>query len=398
MKKIALFTLVAGLFISVQAQDKITNKEGSDYEFTVVTDIEATDVESQGRTSTCWSFSALSFIESEIMRLGGGKHELSEMFIVRNTYSDKAERYVRMHGNLNFGPGGAFHDVSEMIKAHGIVPLEAYTGRPANEEKFNHGEMDNVLLGMVKAIVDAEQETLTPLWKPAYEAVLDTYLGEIPSEFSYKGKKYTPKSFAKSLNFNADDYVFISSFTHHPFYDEFIIEVPDNWMMKEVYNVPMNEMMEVIDHALMNNYSLAWASDVSEEGFSFRQGMALVPLDGAKIKKSGKDNKNFSDAGAAKESTIFDAPCEEKEITQEMRQLAFDNYETTDDHGMHMTGIVKDQTGKKYYIIKNSWGTSYNECDGYFYASEAFVEYKTMDIMLHKDAVPKNIKKKLGIK
>ena len=398
MKKIALFTLLSGLFISVQAQDKITNKEGSDYEFTVVTDIEATDVESQGRTGTCWSFSALSFIESEIMRLGGGKHELSEMFIVRNTYSDKAERYVRMHGNLNFGPGGAFHDVSEMIKAHGIVPLEAYTGRPANEEKLNHGEMDHVLLGMVKAVVDAEQETLTPLWKPAYEAVLDTYLGEMPSEFSYKGKNYTPKSFAKSLNFNADDYVFISSFTHHPFYDEFIIEVPDNWMMKEVYNVPMNEMMEVIDHALMNDYSLAWASDVSEEGFSFRQGMALVPLDGAKIKKSGKDNKNFSDAGAAKESTVFDAPCEEKEITQEMRQLAFDNYETTDDHGMHMTGIVKDQNGKKYYIIKNSWGTSYNDCDGYFYASEAFVEYKTMDIMLHKDAVPKNIKKKLGIK
>ena len=207
-----------------------------------------------------------------------------------------------------------------------------------------------------------------------------------------------PKSFAKSLNFNADDYVFISSFTHHPFYDEFIIEVPDNWMMKEVYNVPMNEMMEVIDHALMNDYSLAWASDVSEEGFSFRQGMALVPLDGAKIKKSGKDNKNFSDAGAAKESTVFDAPCEEKEITQEMRQLAFDNYETTDDNGMNMTGIVNDQTGKKYYIIKNSWGTSYNDCDGYFYASEAFVEYKTMDIMLHKDAVPENIKKKLGIK
>ena len=189
MKKIALFTLVAGLFISVQAQDKITNKEGSDYEFTVVTDIEATDVESQGRTGTCWSFSALSFIESEIMRLGGSKHELSEMFIVRNTYSDKAERYVRMHGNLNFGPGGAFHDVSEMIKAHGIVPLEAYTGRPANEEKFNHGEMDHVLLGIVKAVVDAEQETLTPLWKPAYEAVLDTYLGELPSEFTYNGKK-----------------------------------------------------------------------------------------------------------------------------------------------------------------------------------------------------------------
>lgn len=398
MKKIVLLAVVAGMFVSVQAQDKITNKEGSEYEFTVVADIEATEVQSQGRTGTCWSFSALSFIESEIMRLGGGKHELSEMFIVRNTYADKAEKYVRMHGYLNFGPGGAFHDVSEMIKAHGIVPLEAYTGRPAGEETFNHGEMDHVLHGMVKAVVDAEQKTLTPLWKPAYNAVLDTYLGEMPTTFSYRGKEFTPKSFAKSVKFNADDYVFISSYTHHPFYEDFIIEVQDNWMMKSVYNVPMDEMIEVIDHALVNDFSIAWASDVSEKGFSFRDGLALVPLDGAKIRKSGKDNKNFSDAGAAKESTVFEAPCEEKEITQEMRQKAFDNYETTDDHGMHMTGIVKDQTGKSYYIIKNSWGTDNNDCDGYFYASQAFVEYKTMDIMLHKDALPKSLRKKLGIK
>lgn len=398
MKKIAISAAAVGLFFSAQAQNKITNKDGSEYEFTVISDIEATEVQSQGRTGTCWSFSALSFVESEIMRLGGGKHELSEMFIVRNTYSDKAESYVRMHGNLNFGPGGAFHDVSEMIKAHGIVPLQAYSGRPANEESFNHGEMDHVLLGMVKAVVDAEQKTLTPLWKPAYEAVLDTYLGEMPENFIYEGKEYTPKSFAKSLNFNADDYVSISSFTHHPFYDEFILEVPDNWMMKKVYNLPMGEMMEVINHALLNKYSIAWASDVSEKGFSFRDGLALVPMDGAKIKKSGSDNKNFSDAGATKESTIFDAPCEEKKITQEMRQLAFDNYETTDDHGMHMTGVVEDQNGKRYYIVKNSWGTKHNDCDGYFYASEAFVEYKTMDIMLHKDALPKSVRKKLGIK
>ena len=398
MKKITLFLAFTGMLSSLNAQDIITNKAGSDYRFTVVNDIEATEVQSQGRTGTCWSFSALSFIESEIMRMGGGKHELSEMFIVRNTYADKAEKYVRMHGYLNFGPGGAFHDVSEMIKAHGIVPLEVYTGKPANEETFNHGEMDHVLHGIVKAVVDAEQNTLTPLWKPAYEAVLDTYLGEIPTKFKYMGKEFTPKSFAESVNFDADDYIFISSYTHHPFYEEFIIEVQDNWMMKSVYNIPMDEMVEVIDNALLNDFSIAWASDVSEKGFSFRDGLALVPLEGAKIKKSGKDNKNFSDAGALKESTVFEAPCEEKEITQEMRQLAFDNYETTDDHGMHMTGIVKDQTGKKYYIVKNSWGTKNNDCDGYFYASQAFVEYKTMDIMLHKGALSKSLRKKLGIK
>ena len=398
MKKVTLLAIFSGLLLTVQAQETITNKEGSSYEFTVLTDIEATEVQSQGRTGTCWSFSALSFFESEIMRLGGGKHELSEMFIVRNTYSEKGEKYVRMHGYLNFGPGGAFHDVSEMMKNHGIVPLEVYDGRPANEERFNHAEMDHVLNNFVKAVVDEKQGKLTTLWQPAYEAVLDTYLGEVPSKFSYRGKEYTPKSFAKSLKFNPDDYISISSYTHHPFYEEFIIEVQDNWMMKTVYNLPMDEMMEVIDNALMNEYSIAWASDVSEKGFSYRDGLALVPVDGKTIIKKGSDNTNFSDAGAEKESSIFDAPSEELEITQEMRQEAFDNYETTDDHGMHMTGIVKDQTGKKYYIVKNSWGTKNNDCDGYFYASEAFVEYKTMDIMLHKDALPKNIRKKLGIK
>ncbi|MAZ31293.1 MAG: aminopeptidase [Flavobacteriales bacterium] len=397
MKKIIFLITATGLLFSIQAQDIITNKEGSEYKFKIISDIEATEVQSQGRTGTCWSFSALSFIESEIMRLGGGKHELSEMFIVRNTYSDKADKYVRMHGNLNFGPGGAFHDVSEIIDAHGILPLEVYTGRPSGEKKFNHGEMDQLLLGMVKAVVDAEQEILTPLWKPAIDAVLDTYLGKVPSTFKYRGKEYSPKSFAKSLNFNAKDYVFISSFTHHPFYEEFIIEVPDNWMMKKVYNCHMDEMISIIDHALINEYSIAWASDVSEEGFSFRDGLALVPQDDAKIKKSGKNNQNFSDAGVSRESTIFETPCNEKEITQEMRQLAFDNYETTDDHGMHMTGILEDQIGKKYYIIKNSWGTNYNDCDGYFYASEAYVKYKTMNIMLHKDALSKTMRKKLNI-
>ena len=397
MKKFT-FPFASVLFlISVQAQDKVSNKEGSEYKFKVLSDIEATEVQNQGRTGTCWSFSALSFIESEIMRLGGGKHELSEMFIVRNTYSDKADKYVRMHGNLNFGSGGAFHDVTEMIDEFGILPLEAYTGRPLAEKNYNHGEMDHLLLGMVKAVVDAEQKTLTPLWKPAIEAVLDTYLGKVPSTFNYRGSKYSPESFTKSLNFNTKDYVFISSFTHHPFYEEFIIEVPDNWMMKKVYNCPMDEMVNIIDHALMNKYSIAWASDISEVGFSFREGLALVPQDGAKIKKSGKDDQNFSNAGSSKESSVFESPCEEKKITQKMRQLAFDNYETTDDHGMHMTGIVEDQKGKKYYIIKNSWGTNYNDCDGYFYASEAYVKYKTVDIMLHKDAIPKKIRRKLNI-
>ncbi len=376
--------------------DTIKNKEDGHYFFTLVKDIEALDVQSQGRTGTCWSFSSLSFIESEVIKNGKEAVGLSEMFIVRHAYLEKAINYVRMHGSFNFSAGGAFHDIPFIIKKYGIVPESVYQGLDYGSEKHNHSEMDAILRKMVDAVIKNPQRGLTPSWKKAMEGVLDAYLGTTPKEFEYKGKKYTPLSYAKSLGLNMDNYVAISSFTHHPFYETFILEVPDNWGFGKVYNVPMNEMIDIMDNAIMDGYSIAWGSDVSEKGFSFKNGLAIVPEDEATISVRGRDNKNFSDAGADKISDAFDEPVKELEITQEMRQIGFDNYETTDDHGMHITGIVKDQKGTKYYIVKNSWGTK-NDADGYFYASETYVKYKTIDYMVHKDAIPSGIKKKLGL-
>lgn len=389
--------LVAGLFsLQIQAQDTLRNKKGGNYLFTVQKDIESGKIENQNRTGTCWSFSALSFMESELMRTGKGKHELSEMYVVRMGYEAKAERYVRMNGSIGFGQGGAFHDIPYVIKNYGIMPQEVYKGLEYGEEQHNHSELEAVLKGMLDAVIANKQGKLTTSWKKAVQGVLDAYLGEVPAEFSYQGKKYTPKSFAASLGLNMDDYITLSSYTHHPFYSTFVLEVPDNWMGERVYNLPLDELTEVMEQSIRKGYSIAWAADVSEKGFSFRDGLAIVPEDESKLQVKGRDNKQFNDAGAEKAGSQFDSPGPEKSITQEMRQMAFDNYQTTDDHGMHLTGLVKDQNGALYYIVKNSWGTA-NDCDGYFYASIPYVRYKTMDVMLHKEAITPAIRKKLGI-
>tara|TARA_Y100000782_G_C10184442_1_gene265677 strand:+ start:952 stop:2166 length:1215 start_codon:yes stop_codon:yes gene_type:complete len=380
-----------------QDQDTLRNKEGGKYYFTVQNEIEATSVKNQYRSGTCWSFSALSFFESELERMGKGEYDLSEMFVVRHTYSDKAEKYVRMHGNLNFGPGGAFHDVVYVWKNYGMVPETAYGGLEYGTEKHIHSELDGMMKGIVDAVID--NKTLSTAWHKAFDAALDSYLGELPETFEYKGKSYTPESYAKELGVNPDDYITLSSFTHHPFYEPFVLEVPDNWLGGEVYNVQLDEMVEVMNSALENGYGVAWAADVSEKGFSFRDGLAIVPENEDAIKRKGSDNEFFSDAGAEKIGNQFMSPGEEKEITPEMRQEAFDDYHTTDDHGMHIVGSVTDQNGTLYYIVKNSWGTGFDTgIDGYFFASEAYVKYKTMNIMLHKDALPKALKKKLNIK
>lgn len=398
MKKITLTITAVALSLGAFSQaDTLKNKEDGKYYFTTVKDIEALDVQSQGRTGTCWSFSSLSFIESEIIRNGKKAVSLSEMFIIRHAYLEKAINYVRMHGNFNFAAGGAFHDIPHIIKHYGIVPEAVYSGLNYGSEKHNHAEMDKVLRGMVDQVIKNPQKKLTTSWQAAIEGVLDAYLGKIPSEFEFEGKKYTPKSYAESLGLNMDDYIAVGSFTHHPFYETFVLEVPDNWMFGSIYNVPLNDMEQIMNDAIMNGYSLAWGSDVSEKGFSFMNGLAIVPKDEATIKVKGKDNKHFNDAGADKISDAFVEPVEELEITQEMRQEAFDDYRTQDDHGMHITGIVKDQKGTKYYIVKNSWGTP-NDADGYFFASEAYVKYKTIDFMLHKDALSPTMKKKLNIK
>ena len=400
MKK--LFILAAAalfMFASATAQDgnSIKIKPESGYDFTVIKDIEATPVQDQFRTGTCWSFSALAFFESELIRTGKGKQNLSEMYVVNHVYRDKADKYVRWHGKTNFGAGGAFVDAAYVWKNYGMVPEDAYTGLINGNTSHNHSELDNILTAYVDAVVENKQGTVSPTWKVGYNAVVDAYLGEMPEKFDYNGKSYTPKSYADEMGLDMDNYVSLTSYTHHPFYEKFVLEIEDNWLHVQSYNLPLDEMMKVIDEALMNGYSFAWGADVSEKGFAFREGLAILPKDESTIQVKGKDNQHFSDAGADKISNAFEVPVEQKKVTQEMRQEGFDNWETTDDHGMQITGIVKDQNGDKYYIVKNSWGTKYNNLDGYFFASEAYLKLKTMNIYLHKNAIPKDVAKKLGL-
>lgn len=403
MKKILIISIISISFNSFSQSKFETNKKYSEYKFKVLKDLEATDVQDQGRTSTCWSFSSLSFFESEIIRIKKERHNLSEMFIVRNAYLGKAENYLRMYGTFTFGPGGAFHDIPWVIKRYGIVPEEVYGGLNYGASAHKHSEMEAVVESAVKALAKKPQNgKLTPVWKNGIEGILDAYLGELPSNiedynFTYKGEKYTPKTFSESLGLNMEDYISLTSFTHHPFYSNFVLEVQDNWALQSSYNLPLDEFMEVMESALMKGYTFAWGADVSEKGFGYRDALAILPEDESTIKKSGKDSKRYNDAGAERISNAFNSPVKEKQISQKDRQIAFDNQETTDDHGMHVTGLVEDQNGTKYFIVKNSWGES-NEKDGYFFASFPYVRYKTLNIQVHKDVLSKDLKKKLGIK
>jgi bleomycin hydrolase len=396
MKKIFLIISIFALS-NVYSQDTLRNKKNGGYFFKVMADIEATDVQNQNRTSTCWSFSSLSFFESELMRKGKGKHNLSEMFIVRHAYVGKADMYVRMYGTHNFGPGGAFHDLPWVIRRHGIVPESVYGGLNYGTDKHNHAEMDAILKSMVEAVKENPQGHLTPSWKNAFAAAVDAYLGKIPNTFTYENKTYTPQSFANYLDLNMDDYVSLTSFTHHPYHSQFAIEVPDNWAMMQSYNVTLDELENAAIESLKNGYTWAWGADVSEKGFSFKNGVAIVPIHDSLIQQHGKDNKGFNDAGAKRTGTAFDNPMEELTITDSIRQVAFDNYSTTDDHGMHVVGYVKDQNGKVYFKVKNSWGTG-NDCGGYLYCSINYFRYKTINIYMHKNALSKDLAKKLGIK
>ncbi|RMG68027.1 MAG: aminopeptidase [Bacteroidetes bacterium] len=383
-----LFSLIF-LFLSLsglQAQEEARrNRPGGEYLFTVQKEIPVNGIEDQGSTSTCWSFSSLSFLESELLRMGKGSHDFAEMFIVRHTYEAKADLYVRMHGQMNFGPGGAFHDVPQMIARHGIVPESVYEGLRLGYDGHRHGEMDDMLKALVDAVVKNPDRALSPRWREAFAAVLDAYLGPLPETFEYQGETYTPQSFAASLGLDTDDYVELTSYTHHPYYSEFVMEVPDNWNWSRIHNLPLDDLIETIDYALENDYTVAWAADVSEKTFSWQNGVAIVP------------ETDYNQLSASARDALFQSPQPEKTITPELRQAAFDNYQTTDDHGMHIVGLAHDQHGTKYYIVKNSWGES-NYCGGYLYASEAYVRYKTMDIMLHREAIPKRIRKQLGMK
>jgi bleomycin hydrolase len=402
MLKLKNLFLAGAILISsfVSGQDIKEGEKEKGYLFTPIKEIPCTSVKDQYRSGTCWSFSGLGFLEAEMLRMGKPEVDLSEMFVVYHTYSDKATKYVRLHGSLEFGAGGAFHDVTNVIKEYGIVPEEVYTGLNYGEEKHVHGELDRTLLNEVKAVVENPNKKLTTAWHEVLNGTLNTYFGELPQKFNYKGKEYTPQSFASDyVGLKMDDYVELTSYTHHPFYSKFIIEVPDNWSWDQVYNVPLNELEEIIDNSINTGYTVAWAADVSEKGFSTSQkGVAVIPVadktsmtdtELAKWEKQTEKDKN-------EELYKLLKPGKEKTITQELRQIDFDNYQTTDDHGMLIVGTAKDQLGTVYYKVKNSWG-NYNDYGGYFYASKPYVEYKTMSIMVHKDAIPKNIRKKLNL-
>lgn len=383
--------------LSAQNQDTLTNRPGSQYRFKQVSTTESPTVKDQCKTGTCWSFSSLSFLESELIRKGKGSHNLSEMWIVRCAYIEKAITYIRMNGRHQFDQGGEFHDIPLIIKKYGIVPLEAYSGLQYGEEKHNHNEMVSMLQAMLDKLKDNPQGTYTTSWIKAVEGVVDAYLGKAPEKFTYQGKEYTPKSWAESLDLNMDDYVVVTSFTHHDMYKPFVIEVADNWSMQSAYNVPLDDMVTVINNALNTGYSVAWAADVSEKGFSFYDGLGIVPVEDTMVKQKNRDNKYFNDAGGARSGVGFVKPVPEKTITPAMRQDAFDRQLTTDDHGMHITGMLKESNGAPYYVVKNSWGTQ-NYLKGYLYVSEPYIRYKTICVMVHKDALSKSMKEKLNIR
>lgn len=355
------------------------------YKFTNLIDLERTHVKNQASSGTCWSYSTNSFLESEMMRMGKEPIELAPIFSAHCVYLDKAENYVRMHGSVAWGDGGSCHDVINMFGKYGAMPQEVYTGLHYGTTKNKFAEMQAILKSMLDAVVSNPNGHLTPSWKKAYAEVLDSYLGEVPETFKWDGHTYTPKSFARErVGIHPEDYVEISSYTTAPYYKKTMLMVPDNWSFDRVYNVKMDDLTDIIDYALNRGFTVAWATDVTEKYFSWKNGVAYVP------------EKSYDDMDDSEKKYMFDGPKYERSITPEMRQEAFDNYETTDDHGMHIVGLASDQNGRKYYKVKNSWGDK-NDYKGYIYVSKNYVRYKTTAILLHKNGVPNELRNKMNL-
>lgn len=377
---------------SVSAQDGLVNslkinaseKSVESFKFTDVINLANTSIKNQGSSGTCWSYSANSYLESEMIRMGKQPVEISQVFSARNAYVEKGKNYVRMHGAVTLGDGGELHDVINMYRKYGAVPQEVYSGLNYGTTKNKFAEMSGITEALLAAVVKNPNGELTPNWEKAYAAVIDSYLGEVPKNFNYKGKNYTPQSFAKEIvGINPDEYIEFASYSTEPYYKKTMMMVPDNWSFDLVYNVKMNDMTTIIDNALKNGFTVAWASDVSEKSFSWKNGVAYVPT------------KKYDDMTTVEKENMFNGPKEELQITEEIRQKAFDNYQTTDDHAMHIVGIAKDQLGKEYYIVKNSWGTT-NDYKGYLYVTKDFVKYKTTSFMVNKAGIPAVILSKLG--
>jgi bleomycin hydrolase len=376
MKRILTLTII----LMSLASAGISQKTG--YVFTVKKEMAYTPVKNQASSSTCWCFSGISFLESELLRMGKKPYDLSEMYIVRHTYEKKADMYARMHGSSTFGGGGEYGDVLNGSIEIGMVPEEVYPGLNYGETKHNHREMDAVLKGFMDAVIKGSK--LTTAWPAGLNGILDAYLGKMPETFNYGGKNYTPVSFMKELGIHPEDYIILTSFTHHPFYKPFVLEIPDNWAAGSFYNIPIDELMQVIDNSLATGYTVAWASDMSDRGFSMKEGVAIIP------------EKNWNEMSEEEIADVFKEPHPEKVITQEMRQKEFDNYTTTDDHGMHIVGVATDQAGDTFYKVKNSWGIT-GKYDGFIFVSKPFIMLRTTNIMVNKNAIPAAIAKKLGI-
>ena len=397
MKK--LTSIAAALLLLAPAFAQKADIKWPEYQFTTDVENPITPVKNQHRSGTCWAFSTIGFVESEVIRINGISNEadypdFSEMFVVGKSYSDRADKYVRVDGCLNFAAGSEADDVLHVIRDYGIVPQEVYSGLNYGTELPEQSELDAALKSYVSAIVKNPNRKLTPAWKSGVNAILNAYLGEAPEEFEYKGKKYTPATYRDALKFNPDDYVTLTSFTHHPFYTSFAIEVSDNWRWDEAFNVPIDEFMKVLDDAIRAGYTAAWGADVSEPGFT-RNGIGALIDPKAVIKQGGSDQEHWVGKEEGKPAPI-EAPAEIVP-DQEFRQKGFDNKTITDDHGMQIFGIAHDQFGTKYYMVKNSWGTN-SKYKGIWYVTENYVKGQTLDILLHKDALPKDLKKKIGVK
>lgn len=351
------------------------------FQFTPIINLEVTQVKDQGSSGTCWSYTGNSFIEAEMLRKGKKPVDLAEIYTARNTYIEKAKNYVRMHGNLSYGDGGELHDVINMYEKYGALPQQVYSGLNYGTTRNQFAEMQEALEGFLKGIVKNKNRKLTPNWLKAFTAALDAYLGNVPETFFFEGKMYTPQSFAREVvGLNPKDYIEMVSYQDEPLYQMVFMAVPDNWSFDYAYNVAMEDFISTIDNALKNGYTVGWAADVSERYFSWHNGVAFVP------------EKDIEDMSLQEIQTLFDGPQKERNITPAIRQKAFDNYETTDDHAMHIVGLAKDQNGKEYYIVKNSWGES-NDYKGYLYVTKNFVRYKTTAILVNKNGVPKSILK-----
>lgn len=389
MKNIILTCIIlclsASTVLKSQENDNVVISDSS-YILYKVYDLPATPVKDQHRTGTCWAYATVSFLESEILTAKGEELDLSEMQIVRHIYPRKADQYIRYHGKASFSQGGQAHDAVFVMENVGLVPENFYPGLEYGAENHNHGEMVAMLKGMVEGINNKHNATLTPKWDDAIDAVLDVYLGETPDKFTHHNEEYTPASFAAYTGLNAQDYVELTSYNHHPFYREIILEVPDNWSNDQYFNLPLDDLVRVMEHAFEKGYSVVWDGDVSDLYFSHHKGLALVPA-----KSTDPDHDPSQDS-------TYLIPQEQRTIDQQERQNTFDKQSSTDDHLMHLTGIYKDDLGIRYYKTKNSWGEDSNEFGGYLYMSEPYIRLNTIAIMVNKKAIPKDIAKKLNIR